>query len=503
MNVDWQRHEQQVVQLQLLLQNTHGENTLVSRGRGSGKLPHVTRRPVPNESKRVVSVSSLDSILGLEGNSVWVEPGVTMERLCRWTLKRKLIPEVVCEFKGITVGGAVMGAALESSSFREGQFSDTCDAYELLLGDGRILHASSEQNQDLFYGVSGSYGSLASLTAARVRLVPAKGMVRLCYHIVEDLERLKDEIERLCQNDLRPDFLDGIVLDSKRAVLMAGYQVAADKLPAGARLERLEGFWRPWFIQHILDRIKSKSLGETIEDFFPLWDYIFRFDRSAFWMGQFCTDWRLFVRYMTRWNVSSPEMIQSLRSAEERGSTTLSPSLLFRLLCGWKMSSGSLYKGLHALPTDVLARKYVIQDFYIPMVSLRAFLEHVRREVGIYPLWLCPVRGTQNGQFLSPHFHENASQSTLPDFVNVGVYGVPHHGREAPETTRALESLAHHLGGRKMLYALNYIPEAEFWRTYDRVRYLALRREYAGEGLWEDFYEKTHSHTRLAAEAKA
>ena len=45
-----------------------------------------------------------------------------MESLCAHLLPLGLLPRVVPEFRQITIGGAVMGLGIESSSFRHGLF---------------------------------------------------------------------------------------------------------------------------------------------------------------------------------------------------------------------------------------------------------------------------------------------------------------------------------------------------------------------------------------------
>lgn len=60
-------------------------------------------------------------------------PGVQFEDLVETLLKLDLMPAVCPEFPGITVGGAVSGGGLESTSFRHGQVFDTCCAFEVLL----------------------------------------------------------------------------------------------------------------------------------------------------------------------------------------------------------------------------------------------------------------------------------------------------------------------------------------------------------------------------------
>ena len=68
-----------------------------------------------------------------------------------------LVAPVITEFPGITVGGAIMGGALESSSIRNQHFADALVALEVVLADGRIVQCSSAENADLFFGIRGRY----------------------------------------------------------------------------------------------------------------------------------------------------------------------------------------------------------------------------------------------------------------------------------------------------------------------------------------------------------
>jgi Delta24-sterol reductase len=109
-----------------------------------------------NGEYEYINVGALNRVLRVDMDKkvVVVEPNVSMNTLVEETLKYDLIPEVVMEFPAITVGGGVQGAGLESSSFKYGQFNDTCVEYELITGSGDIIRASSQENPDLFYGIS-------------------------------------------------------------------------------------------------------------------------------------------------------------------------------------------------------------------------------------------------------------------------------------------------------------------------------------------------------------
>jgi FAD/FMN-containing dehydrogenase len=89
-----------------------------------------------------------------------VEGMTTYEALVDETLEQGLLPRVVPELKTITVGGAVSGLGIESSSFRFGLVHETVQEMEILLGNGRMVVCSGRENQDLFYGFPNSYGTL-------------------------------------------------------------------------------------------------------------------------------------------------------------------------------------------------------------------------------------------------------------------------------------------------------------------------------------------------------
>ena len=221
-----------------------------------------------------------------ERRLAWVEPHVTMEELCAEAFKSGLVPPVVPEFKGITVGGAIMGAALESSSHLQGQFSDQCDAYELLLADGSYLRATKESHSELFYGISGSYGSLALLVGAWIRLVPAKPFVELSYEFVEGSARAFDRMR--AAHEAAIDFLDCLALSPNSFLIMRGMKTESQRIP----LTRLDRAWSPWFYQ------SAMRMNRPATERYLLKDYLFRYDRGAFWMGAYLNHPLLALYYL-------------------------------------------------------------------------------------------------------------------------------------------------------------------------------------------------------------
>jgi FAD/FMN-containing dehydrogenase len=110
----------------------------------------------PNVKKRVVDISELRNVLKVDtaSRTALVEPNVPMDRLVESTLPHGLVPPVVMEFPGITVGGGYAGTAGESSSFKYGFFDRTINSVEMVLADGKLVTASEKENSDLFRGAA-------------------------------------------------------------------------------------------------------------------------------------------------------------------------------------------------------------------------------------------------------------------------------------------------------------------------------------------------------------
>ena len=87
------------------------------------------------------------------------------------------------------------GAALESGSWKVGQFNDQVLSFDILLGDGRLVTCSPTQNEDLFYGISGAYGSVGLVVLVKIALQPATQYVRIRYFPCSAWEQVKDMIE--------------------------------------------------------------------------------------------------------------------------------------------------------------------------------------------------------------------------------------------------------------------------------------------------------------------
>ena len=146
-------------------------------------------RPSAVKGNRIVDTSGLSHVLMVdtERRTALVEPNVPMDRLVEETQKYGLIPPVVMEFPGITVGGGYAGTSGESSSFKHGFFDRTINYVEMVLANGDVVTCSNSDKPDLFHGAAGAVGTLGITTLVELRLREAKKYVETTYHPVSNI----------------------------------------------------------------------------------------------------------------------------------------------------------------------------------------------------------------------------------------------------------------------------------------------------------------------------
>ena len=127
----------------------------------------------------------------------------------------------------------------------------------------------------------------------------------------------------------------------------------------------------------------------------------------------------------------------------------------------------------------------------MPVERLAAFLRWFDDEVGMRPVWLCPLRlrerraGERDGVAVVP-----AAPGTT--YVNAGFWGtVPiAPGAQDGDVNRAVEARVTELGGHKSLYSDAYYDRATFDRLYDGANLARVKDTYDPEGRLTGLYEK-------------
>lgn len=409
-------------------------------------------RNIAIDRQKMVDVSSFDQILEInsEGRYAIVEANVMLDNLVNATLEHGLLPIVVSEFPGISVAGAIQGGAGESSSFRWGCFHDICSEYEVVTANGDVVTANKQSHPDLFHGIPCSYGTVGIITKIKLHLVPVTPNVELKYVRVGS----HDEALVLIANTIKTsaEFVDAIMFTPTSGVVMIGKFGTNNDLPV-ASYNRLRDEWFYIRAQQIA------ILHETYSEAIPVKDYLFRYDRGAFWMGKY--GYRLYHFPFNRFT---------------------------RLWFASLMKTRTMYRYLHGAN---LSQQFIVQDVCMPEQNVRKFLKYLDENIGIYPLWLCPLK-TDMLNSLAPN-HLNAKL-----VVNVGVWGKfrrPYDDFVAEN--RKMEQVINKLGGRKVLYAHTYYSRADFWKNYDKQDYEKLRNTYQAPTVFPEIYDKVVMTKRL------
>ena len=325
----------------------------ISQPLSSTSPEHSTTTTKDNRQRHRLQTGLANRILSIEksSKSVRCEPGVTMEELVDALLEHHLLPEVVPQFKALTVAGRIAGAGLESSAFRYGQFADALLEVTYLLSNGQIVTCSPTEHSDLFYGALGSCGTFGLLISVTLRLldVPPDCFVR-CQYV-----RRNEPIESFSSVENDEEYLDGIVF-SDSSVIIRGKRVKKSSIGVKEKIRRLSRAWDPCFYQHVKE-VHQKSNPSSVCEYIPLKDHLFRYDRGACWMGRYpINPFHDQVQYlpirMKKWFDLLPFGGYNLVSR-----TLLSPLL----------TTAALYKRLHASSNAVINDMLLIQDVYIPL----------------------------------------------------------------------------------------------------------------------------------------
>ena len=416
---------------------------------GLGKRSSNLFRDRHEGAKQRLDLSGFCHVLEIDTTAGWVdvEGLTTYEALVAQTLLHGVMPAVVPQLKTITVGGAAAGVGIEATSFRCGLVHDTLLELDVLLPDGEVVHCTPDNaHRDLFFGFPNSYGTLGYALRLRLRTLPVKPYVRV-QHLPYDAAGLFfSELAAQCQGNA--DFVDGVVFGPWQQVINLAWFVEA----------------APWLGDYRFEHIYYRSLLEKPVDYLTVQDYIWRWDTDWFWCSKnLYAQHPLVRRLLGRNRLNSRTYTKIMRWNARWGLT--------RRLARWR---GRFTES-------------VIQDVDIPVASAPEFLAFLLREIGILPIWICPVRGpAPNAQFtLYP-----LAPGSL--YVNFGFWDVVESplAREPGHFNRLVEREVMRLCGIKSLYSDCFFTPDEFAQAYAMQRYQALKARYDPNGRMLGLYQK-------------
>jgi FAD/FMN-containing dehydrogenase len=138
------------------------------------------------------------------------------------------------------------------------------------------------------------------------------------------------------------------------------------------------------------------------------------------------------------------------------------------------------------------ARERVIQDVEIPVGRTPEFLRWFDENVGMRPVWLCPLRLREPSGPGSARRWPSYPLEPGTTYVNVGFWGtVPiRPGAADGDHNRAIERVVHELGGHKSLYSDAYYDRETFDELYDGANLARVKAHYDRENRLTGLYEK-------------
>ncbi|MBL8930339.1 MAG: FAD-binding oxidoreductase [Kineosporiaceae bacterium] len=416
-------------------------------------------RPRAASATPGLDVTGLGDVISLDldhpdGPTADVQGMCTYERLVATTLAHGHMPRVVPQLRTITLGGAVTGLGIESSSFRNGLPHESVRELDVLTGDGRVVTTTPDgEHADLFGAFPNSYGTLGYATRLRIELDPVQPYVRTRNLRFGSLEELTEAIGAIVAtrswHDDPVDFLDGVMFSAEESYLVLG-SWANDRHTA-ARLSDYTG-----------GQVYYRSLPERPTDALTVLDYLWRWDTDWFWCSRAFGAQNPTVRRLWPAALRRSDVYHRLVGLENR----------YHVAARIDRRRG--------LP----ARERVVQDIEVPLERTASFLRWYLDHVPMTPVWLCPLVG-QGTWSLYP----------LPPgatYVNVGFWGtVPiEPGRSDGDVNRLVEQAVSDHHGHKSLYSDAYYTEDDFWTRYGGQTYPEVKQRYDPDGRLPDLFTK-------------
>lgn len=436
------------------------------------------------DTSGLVGVVSVDP----EAQTADVQGMCTYEDLVDAVLPYGFMPYVVPQLKTITLGGAVTGLGIESTSFSDGLPHESVTEMDVLTGTGEIVTArpdGTERERALFKGFPNSYGSLGYAVRLRIRLRPAPDFVALRHYRFASIEALTAAVQQIMDSKIYDgtsvDFLDGVVFSASEMYLTLGEKINDPaEVPEGPQTpSRYDGIGDKQAIyyrsmQH--DAAPAAEAGKPAQpkrDLLRIRDYLWRWDTDWFWCSRAFGAQNPAIRRVWPQQLLRSSFYWKIVAADHR----------------WDL--GDRLSKLKGEPP----RERVVQDVEVTLDRLPEFITWFLREVPeIQPLWLCPLELSTSAEGAGDHerpwpLYPLAAGTP---YVNVGFWSsAPKYpGWTEGAWNRKIEDEVSALGGHKSLYSEAFYDEATFDTLYGGERAAQLKAEFDLDNRFPTLYDK-------------
>ena len=380
----------------------------------------------------------------------------TYEDLVDATLPHGLMPLVVPQLKTITLGGAVAGLGIESTSFRHGLPHESVREMEILTGAGEVVTATPDgEHADLYRGFPNSYGTLGYALRLVIDLQPVTPYVRLRHRRYPDAQACTDAIVALSDaaSDERERSTSSTAPSSTPGEQYLTTGEFVDTLPAGVTASDYTG-----------QQIFYRSQQERAVDHLTVRDYLWRWDTDWFWCSRALGVQNPVIRRLWPGRYRRSDVYRRIVALDRRYGFSDRLNTAAEAAGRGAGGAGRRDPGAHpaGLPRGVPPRHRDLPSLALPVAAA----------VASKPWTLYPMKP---GEL----------------YVNVGFWSsVPQSPGEPDAHNRRIEQLVSDLDGHKSLYSTVHYAEDEFWRHYNGPAYRALKQRYDPRGRLPDLYSK-------------
>lgn len=408
-----------------------------------------------------LDVSGLTGVIEVDAvaRTADVQGMCTYEDLVDATLVHGLIPLVVPQLRTITLGGAVTGLGIESTSFRNGLPHESVLEMDVFTGAGEVV--TTRPGDALFDAFPNSYGSLGYATRLTISLEAVPAYVALRHVRFDDADLMAKTIGEITasgeHDGERVDGLDGVAFAPGELYLTLARWTDDPADGGGGGASDYTG-----------QSIFFRSLQERETDLLTMYDYLWRWDTDWFWCSGAFGAQNPRIRRLWPKRLRRSDVYMKLLRLDRR----------FDIADRLDRRAGRPL------------RERVVQDVEVPVDRLAEFLEWFDAEIGMRPVWVCPLvsTGSVGGRGWTTYPLEPGEL-----YVNVGFWGTVHVGPDALEAprNRAIEEKVHTLGGHKSLYSEAFYDRETFDRLYRGDALAVVKERFDPDQRLTSLYDKT------------
>ena len=244
----------------------------------------------PENPYHLIDLSRLSSVLSIDQSSdtCVVESSCTFRDLLRVTTHIHLMPLVVPPFLDMTIGGAISGGGIGSTSWKKGAFIDSIIEMKVALGTGEVLTVTREgPHSALFHALHSSYHSIGTILSVKLQLVHAPRYVWMKYETLNSIDKTTKRLNELLHSHSVEgiDNLDVLIFSPSSATICLGQGIDSID-PKRHKVITMSYWWEQqytYYVQSITDTAISKKTSMPVKHCIPLMDFLARYERGAYW----------------------------------------------------------------------------------------------------------------------------------------------------------------------------------------------------------------------------